>query len=117
MQFEKFRAYCLDKPGAHEEQPLGNDSFYYKLGDMVFAIADKGEEYRLTLKCDPQQAIDLRNTHACVKPGYHINKEHWNTFLMEAVEELPLSPWIDQAYDLTLSKLSKKKRERLGLSA
>ena len=115
MQFEEFRAYCLHKPGAHEEQPLGNNSFYYKLGDLVFAIADRDEEYRLTLKCEPQQAVTLRHTYSFVKPGYHINKEHWNTFLMTAANNLSLAPWIDQAYELTLNKLSKKKRERIGL--
>jgi predicted DNA-binding protein (MmcQ/YjbR family) len=115
MEFEAFRKYCLSKAGASEEQPLGNNSFYYKVKDLVFAIADV-DEYRLTLKCEPAKAIALRLENGYIKPGYHINKEHWNTFIMNEVEgELAMEPHVDVAYELVIQKLSKKQKAALGI--
>ena len=118
MTFEQIRACCLDKPGAREECPLGNGSYYYKVADLVFAIVDRHDAYRLTVKCNPQLAGPLRAAHGCVRPGYHINKEHWNTILMDQAADVVawVPTWIDDAYALTLDKVSPRKRARLGLA-
>lgn len=116
MEFEVFRKYCLSKLGATEEQPLGNQSYYYKVKDLVFAIADTAEDYRLTLKCEPAKALLLRQENNFIKPGYHINKEHWNTFIMKEVnKDAEIEAHVDNSYDLVIQKLSKKQKASLGI--
>ncbi len=118
MQLDAFKNYCLTKKGVIEEQPLGNDSYYYKVKGLIFAIVDAGECYRITLKCEPTKAVSLREQFGFVKPGYHINKEHWNTILMEeANTAYPFEEHINEAYQLVLQKLNKKQRAELGIEA
>jgi predicted DNA-binding protein (MmcQ/YjbR family) len=100
-------AHCLSKPGAEEDTPFGPDVLVCKVGGKLFALADPGEvPARVNLKCDPDRAIALREEHAAIVPGYHMNKRHWNTVVLDG--SLPPSlvrELIDHSYALVAAGL------------
>lgn len=112
MNLEAIRAYCLAKPGAIETQPFGPDTLVFKAQDKAFLLLPLDEEdLRFNVKCDPEKAIELRERHACVLPGYHMNKKHWNTIVVDgSVSRAELLAWIDHSYDLVTGPTSKKKK-------
>ena len=81
MDIETFRNYCLQLKGVEETLPFGPDTLVYKVMGKVFAITGlDSDEFWVNLKCDPEQAIDLRENYpGLINPGYHMNKRHWNT--------------------------------------
>ena len=84
MNIESFRNYCLAKSGATETTPFGPDDLVFKVGGKIFAIAALMEvPPRVNLKCDPDLALELRDRYEQVRPGYHMNKKHWNTVEIE----------------------------------
>ncbi|RRJ64750.1 MmcQ/YjbR family DNA-binding protein [Paenibacillus oralis] len=113
--YNKLTAYCLSKKGAVQEYPFGPDPLVMKVGGKIFAlISGTGNEsaVQISLKCDPVIAANLREQHACVQPGYHLNKQHWNTVTADG--SLPiddLQAMIDHSYDLVLKGLTKAARE------
>jgi predicted DNA-binding protein (MmcQ/YjbR family) len=115
MTLNDFQAYCHGMP-ASERTQIGH-SVYFKIKDKVFAILDDqlGHE-KLTIKCDMQKALELRERYKYIHPGYHINKEHWNTIFMEDINEAGLvMQWIDESYELVKNSLSKKQLASIGL--
>lgn len=75
--------YILTMPNAVREYPFGEDVAVYKVGDKMFALMNEHQEpVRLSLKCDPQLAVTLRERYESVMPGYHLNKKHWNTLVL-----------------------------------
>jgi len=95
------------KPGATEGYPFGQGAFVFKVGGKIFAIvADDEEPPQVSLKCDPDRALELRDVFASVKPGYHLNKTHWNTVTMdESIPDDELMEWIEHSYDLVYRSL------------
>ena len=80
MDLEEFREVCLAKPGATEGTPFGPDNIVFKVGGKMFALASLDEvPPRVNLKCDPDLALEFRDRYEEVRPGYHMNKKHWNT--------------------------------------
>jgi predicted DNA-binding protein (MmcQ/YjbR family) len=114
MDLEQFREYCLSKPNASEETPFGPDTLVFKVGGKIFALASLDEvPARANLKCDPDLALELRDRYEQVKPGYHMNKKHWNTVEIEAgIPEPELRRMIDHSYDLIAQSLLKVRRSR-----
>jgi predicted DNA-binding protein (MmcQ/YjbR family) len=115
MDLAQFREYCLSKPHATEGTPFGPDVLVFKVGGKMFALAalDKVPA-TVSLKCDPDLALDLRDRYAQVKPGYHINKKHWNTVEIETgIPDAELRKMIDHSYELVVRTLPKVKREKL----
>ena len=112
MNAESLREYCLTKPGAEETFPFGPDTIVYKVGGMVFLLTGlDSEELRFNVKCDPEKAIELREEFSCVLPGYHMNKKHWNTIVVDgSVSIKQLKVWIDHSYELVANSLSKNKK-------
>ena len=112
MNAESLREYCLTKPGAEETFPFGPDTIVYKVGGKVFLITGlDSEELRFNVKCDPEKAIELREEFSCVLPGYHMNKKHWNTIVVDgSVSIKQLKVWIDHSYELVANSLSKNKK-------
>ena len=112
MNVESLREYCLSKNGAQETLPFGPDVLVYKVGGKVFLLLSlDSEQLRFNVKCDPGHAIELREEHSCVLPGYHMNKKHWNTIIVDgSVTAKQLKEWIDHSYDLVAKSLSKKSR-------
>ena len=110
MNIEDIRDYCLSKPGAEETLPFGPDTLVYKVGGKVFLLMGMNNpELRFNVKCDPAKAIELREEFSCVLPGYHMNKKHWNTIVVDgSVPAKMLKEWIDHSYSL-VAKAPKKK--------
>jgi predicted DNA-binding protein (MmcQ/YjbR family) len=117
MHIEAFREYCLAKPGTTEELPFDEDTLVFKVCGKMYALCSISEfEKGIALKCDPEYAVSLREQYEQVKPGYHMNKQHWNTVLTEAV--LPdqlLKSLIDDSYKLVATKLTKAQKQSIGL--
>jgi predicted DNA-binding protein (MmcQ/YjbR family) len=115
MDIEQLRDYCLAKPGTEETLPFGPDTLVYKAGGKVFLLVGlESEELRFNVKCDPDKAIELREQFPCVLPGYHMNKKHWNTIVVDgSVSSKQLKEWIDHSYTLIIDSLSKKIRDEL----
>ncbi len=111
MNIETLRNYCLSKPGAEETLPFGPDTLIYKSGGKAFLLMGlDNEELRFNVKCEPDMAIELRERNACVLPGYHMNKKHWNTVVVDgSVSEKQLKEWIDHSYDLVTNPKKKRK--------
>ena len=114
MDVEELREYCLKKKGVTEGFPFGEDTLVFKVMDKMFALTGFAKPSRVNLKCDPERAVELRERYEDIIPGYHMNKKHWNTVMMEAgVSNKMLKEFIDHSYDLVVSSLPKKKREEL----
>jgi len=115
MNLESFRDYCLEKPGATEGTPFGPDVVVFKVGGKMFALASLDEvPARVNLKCDPDLALELRDRYEQVRPGYHINKKHWNTVEIDSgVPEAELRNMIDHSYELVVQSLPKAMRGKL----
>lgn len=114
MDLAKFREYCLTKPNATEGTPFGPDTLVFKVGGKMFALASLDEvPATANLKCDPDLALELRDRYEQVRPGYHMNKKHWNTIDIEAgIPDGELRKMIDHSYDLVVRGLSKSTATR-----
>jgi predicted DNA-binding protein (MmcQ/YjbR family) len=102
-------AHILSKPGAEETTPFGPDTLVYKVGGKMFALTTP-DEYpaRLNLKCDPERAIALRDEYESIIPGYHMNKRHWNTLVLDGgVPSRLVLELIDHSYELVAAKRRK----------
>ncbi len=112
MNPESVRRYCLSKKGATEDLPFGDDVLTVRIAKKMFALIMIGnEEPRVNLKCDPALAIELRRKHPAVIPGYHMNKQHWNTVQLDgSVPEAEIREMIDHSYALVVKGLKKADR-------
>lgn len=101
-----------------KEFPFGDDVAVFKVKNKMFALYGFEEgTIRLNVKCDPSDAIAYREIYECVIPGYHMNKKHWNTIILDgSMEEDILKDMITESYDLVVSKLTKKEKEELKLN-
>lgn len=85
LSHKELEDYILSMPNARLDYPFGEEAAVYKVGDKMFAIiAEKSNPVRVSLKCDPQLAVMLREKYETVLPGYHLNKKHWNTIICSA---------------------------------
>ena len=108
MTLEQFRSYCLSKPGSVEDFPFGDDVIVFKVGGKIFALSGVDPFESVNLKCDPERAQELREAYPSVLPGYHMNKKHWNTILMDRTIPLKtIYDWIDHSYSLVSVKNNK----------
>lgn len=116
MNIDTIRNYCLSKKGVTEDLPFGPDNLVFRVMGKMFSIVSLDEvPLRANLKCDPERAIELREEHdGAILPGYHMNKQHWNTLVLdhrldaELVFEL-----IDHSYELVAGSLNKKLKKEL----
>ncbi|MCC9168336.1 MmcQ/YjbR family DNA-binding protein [Pontibacter harenae] len=115
MNIEDFREHCLAKAGTTEELPFDEDTLVFKVLGKMYALCSLSQyEKGISLKCDPEQALSLRERYPQVQPGYHMNKKHWNTILPEAgLPDQLLLQWIDSSYNLVLNKLPKYLKEQI----
>lgn len=115
MNLADFRAHCLAKPGTTEEFPFDQKTLVFKVGGKMFALLDVDDFESVNLKCEPERAIDLRERYADIRPGYHMNKKHWNTVATGGdVPAALLLQMTDESYALVLASLPRKVREELG---
>ncbi len=114
MHIEAFREYCLHKPGVTEEFPFGGDTLVFKVMGKMFAATGVDTFVSINLKCEPEMALQLREQYHFVKPGWHMNKKHWNTIeLQTGVTDKQLIQWIDDSYNLVKATLPKALKESL----
>ncbi|NJN53034.1 MAG: MmcQ/YjbR family DNA-binding protein, partial [Gammaproteobacteria bacterium] len=109
MDFNAARAYLLQRPEAVEDFPFGPDVYVYKVAGKLFATLGTAQgEGRMNLKCDPDEALFLRDTFKAVSPGHHMNKTHWNTVALDgSVPPGEIERMIDRSYALVVSGLKK----------
>ena len=114
MNRDELKAYCLSKRGAREDFPFGDDVAVYKVVGKMFALIPVDASNQISLKCDPTFAEVLRQTYAEVTPGYHLNKQHWNSVITDgSIPEDEIQEMIDHSYELVVKGLSKKERAKL----
>ena len=114
MNIEDLRTYCLNKKGVAESLPFSETALVFKVQNKMFALTDLEKFEFVNLKCDPEEAIELRETLNGIKPGYHMNKKHWNSvYLNSDVEDKMVFKLVDESYNLVVKSLTKKLREEL----
>jgi predicted DNA-binding protein (MmcQ/YjbR family) len=115
MNLQEFKNYCMNKKGVTETFPFDDETLVLRVGPKMFALTNiKKSTLEINLKCDPIMAQDLRREHSSIKPGYHMNKTHWNTVTVDGtIPEDKLLFLIDLSYDLVYKGL--KKSEKLAI--
>ena len=119
MSPEDLRTLCLGFPGAVEEFPFSPGTSVFKVEGKIFAISALGRQpLDVSLKCEPPLAEQLRASHAAIRPGYHLNKRHWNTVVLDdgSLGDAMVRDMVEDSYDLVVSALPRVKREALGWS-
>jgi predicted DNA-binding protein (MmcQ/YjbR family) len=116
MDPASLRALCLSFTAAEETFPFGPETSVFKVAGKMFALSQLGAEpLRVSLKCEPQLAEALRAAHPAVLPGYHLNKRHWNTVIIDgSLPDDDVRSMIEDSYDLVVSKLPRGRRRGLG---
>lgn len=106
MNVEDIRTYCLSKPEVEESLPFGPDVLVFKSRGKIFLLLPLDtENIQFNVKSDPDLAVELRENFDCVIPGYHMNKKHWNTVIVDgSVKSSTLKEWIDHSYELVRGK-------------
>jgi predicted DNA-binding protein (MmcQ/YjbR family) len=117
MDYLQTKQYCLTRPESREDYPFGPDALVCKVRDKLFAILGEKEGVaRINLKCDPGEALMLRDIFDAVIPGYHMNKRHWNTVILDgSIPQGEIERMIDRSYGLVVKSLKKAERQSLEL--
>jgi len=112
----KLRHHCLSFPGSVEAFPFGPSTSVFKVAGKMFALSALAQRpLRVSLKCEPQLAEQLREAHAAIGPGYHLNKRHWNTVILDgSLPEQVIKDMIEDSYDLVVSQLPLFHQQALG---
>ena len=109
MNIEDIREYCISKKDTTESLPFGEDVLVFKVSGKIFALLNLEGPLRLSLKCDPQLAIELRELYEQVNPGYHLNKQHWNTISVDdSIPDNLITEWIDHSYNLIRESIKRR---------
>lgn len=115
MEIDEIRKYCLEKPGVTESLPFDDTTLVFKVGEKMFALLDLEKVSGINLKCNPENAIELREKYEFVIPGYHMNKKHWNTVNFHPnLKTADLLEWIDVSYNLVYDSLTKKEKSLIS---
>ncbi len=116
MDGEALRSYCGSLPGSVAEYPFGPGTRVYKVADKMFALVPDDPPLTINLKCDPALAEILRDAHpVVVRPGYHMNKRHWNTVAVDGtLPDAEVWQMIDHSYELVVGSLTRVQRASLG---
>jgi predicted DNA-binding protein (MmcQ/YjbR family) len=113
VNLESFRDHCLKKEGVTEEFPFGINTLVFKVNGKMFALTDIESFESINLKSLPEDAVQLREQYPAVLPGYHMNKKHWNTVIMDgSVPDKRVQEWIDQSYNLVAKTASPHKKPK-----
>jgi len=116
VNIEKLRKYCLSKNKVTESFPFDNVTLVFKVLDKMFALTNLDGDLSINLKCSPDKVVELREKQNAVKPGYHMNKNHWNTIEIDGtIDDNLIKSWIDDSYALVVSKMSKIKQQELEI--
>jgi predicted DNA-binding protein (MmcQ/YjbR family) len=109
MDFDLLREYALSKKAATEGMPFGDSVLVFKVMNKIFMMMNFKIPFELSLKCDPERAIELRERYDAIEPGFHLNKTHWNTVTINgSLSKKLVLEMIDHSYDIIVDSLSKK---------
>lgn len=116
MSASELRAACLELPGAVEDFPFGAETSVFRVESKMFALsALERDPLEVNLKCEPALAEALRDSYPAVRPGWHMNKRHWNTVTLDgSIPDETVLAMIEDSYDLVVAALPRAKRVRLG---
>lgn len=111
MNIEEIRDLCLSLKGVTEYFPFDEVTLVFKVGGKMFLLANLDGDLSINIKCSPDKAIELRERYPAVMPGYHMNKQHWNTIMMDgSIGVDAINGWIVDSYNLIVASLPKSKR-------
>lgn len=114
MDIESIRSYCLSKKGTEEGFPFDETTLVIKVGGKIFILINLETDPSMNLKCDPDRAIELREANPSIIPGYHMNKKHWNTIVLDgSLSKKLIHEMIDHSYDLVFQSLPGKLRSEI----
>lgn len=114
MYIDEFRDYCIAKPGVTEETPFGPDTLVMKVMGKMFALTGLDKYEFINLKCDPERSVELRERWDGIRPGWHMNKLHWNSVFVDgSVSDNLIKELIDHSYEIVAASLPKKAKEEL----
>lgn len=114
MDIAALERYLLGKKGVTAERPFGPEVCVYKVLGKMFALVPDDPPLRISLKCDPDEALFLRDMYTAVQPGYHLNKQHWNSVAIDgSIPDTEIWRMVDLSYDLVAKGLKKAERELL----
>jgi predicted DNA-binding protein (MmcQ/YjbR family) len=117
MDADGLRQWCLGQPGAAEEFPFGPEHSVFKVAGKIFAISALDRlPLQVSVKCEPELAVSLRAGYPAIRPGYHLNKRHWNTITLDgSLRDQLVRDLIEDSYDLIVSALPRRVRRELGI--
>src|ERR687895_1028704 len=116
MDATELRSWCVGQAGAIEDFPFGPETSVFKVAGKMFALSrlDRAP-LEVSVKCEPDLAVALRDSYPAIRPGYHLNKRHWNTITLDgSIPDQHVRDLIEDSYDLVVSALPKRVREQLG---
>jgi predicted DNA-binding protein (MmcQ/YjbR family) len=115
MDADDLRDLCLTFRGSEETFPFGFETSVFKVAGKMFALSRlRSQPLSVSLKCEPQLAEQLRAAHPCITGGYHLNKRHWNTVLLDgSLPEQMIADMVEDSYDLVVSAMSRARQRAL----
>jgi predicted DNA-binding protein (MmcQ/YjbR family) len=115
MSIDQIRRHCIKKKGVTEEFPFDEETLVFKVVGKMFLLASLDSiPLQINLKCDPENAIELREEYEAVQPGFHMNKKHWNTIIIDgSISIRKIFEWIDESYYLVASGLKKSELKKI----
>jgi predicted DNA-binding protein (MmcQ/YjbR family) len=116
MDATELRGWCLRQAGAIEDFPFGSEHSVFKVAGKMFALsALERTPLDVSVKCEPELAVALRDSYPAIRPGYHLNKRHWNTITLDgSLPDQLVRDLVEDSYDLVVSALPKRVREQLA---
>lgn len=115
MNLERVREYCLSKKGVEETFPFDDITPVYKVMGKMFLLSNLTPPHSINIKAEPEKIVEMREHYEAVTPGYHMNKNHWNTVeINRSIKDDIILGWIDDSYDLVVTGLKKADREALA---
>ncbi|MFZ6013510.1 MAG: MmcQ/YjbR family DNA-binding protein [Bacteroidota bacterium] len=115
MNIEELRSFCLSLKGVEEKMPFDDNVLVFSVKGKMLCLTDISTYELINVKCDPEEAILLREQYDEVIPGYHMNKNHWNSIKTTgSVPKKLMQKWIKTSYDLVVSGLPKKVQKELA---
>ena len=116
MDAAALRAWCLKQTGASEDFPFTPEHSVFKVAGKMFALSALDRTpLEVNLKCEPELAVNLRNSYPAIRPGYHMNKRHWNTITLDgSLSDEFIRDLVEDSYDLVVSGLPKRVQAELG---
>lgn len=119
QSYEGLMAYIQSKPAVTSDFPFGLDTRVFRIGNKIFVLMSWDQDpIRISLKAEPTDAVILRQTYPAVSPGYHLNKQHWNTLVCDgSVPDDEVRHMIDESYHLVFEGLSKEIRAEIQMKS